>query len=230
TVLYSSLVSGGCLHLFSRDTVNNAVELLHYFTKHRIDCLKIVPTHWLALSPGERSLLPEKILIFGGETLYAEVIDKIRKAKPPCLIVNHYGPTETTVGKMLHIADLSKKYDSAVPIGRSFGNTRAYVLTRSLQLAPLGIPGELYIGGDGVSSGYWANDALTKRLFIQDPFLKDGSFIYKTGDLVKILPDRNILFMGRTDNQVKIRGYRIEIGEIEKVLQEAPGVAKGAAV
>ncbi|MBC9912778.1 non-ribosomal peptide synthetase, partial [Chitinophaga varians] len=230
TVLYGSLLSGGCLHLFSKDRLNNGFALCQYFEEHRIDCVKIVPAHWQALSTNDKMLLPERLLIFGGETLYAEIPQRIYATKPSCMVVNHYGPTETTVGKLLHVAGKNKSYDTVIPIGKPFTNSTIYILSKNMQVVPKGIAGELYIGGKGLAAGYWENDKLTAEFFIPDPFTNVGSRIYKTGDLVKQLPDGEIVFLGRADDQVKIRGYRIEPGEIEHALQEAPGVEKGVAV
>jgi non-ribosomal peptide synthetase component F len=115
TVIYSSLLFGGSLHVFSKEAVSN-IELLHcYFKEHAIDCLKIVPSHWKALSMEERPLLPARLLIFGGEALQAEVIENIRLSAWAGQVVNHYGPTETTIGKLLHIVDKDILYSGSFP-------------------------------------------------------------------------------------------------------------------
>ena len=116
TVIFSSLVLGGNIHLFSKEAVSN-IEYLHdYFNKHRIDCLKkIVPSHWKALSNDDELLLPEKLLIFGGEALQAEVVDSIKNTGSSCRVINHYGPTETTIGKLLHEVDQTKDYGQTDP-------------------------------------------------------------------------------------------------------------------
>jgi acyl-coenzyme A synthetase/AMP-(fatty) acid ligase/acyl carrier protein len=173
-------------------------------------------------------LLPARWLIFGGEALHAEVVEKIFDSGATCGIVNHYGPTETTIGKLLHVIDPGRAYPNTIPIGRPFSNTRVYVLSANGQLCPLGVPGELFIAGDGVAAGYINNASLTNEKFIPDHFSNiPGATMYRTGDIVKYLPDGNILFIGRADNQVKIRGYRVEPGEIESVLQQAPGIVNG---
>jgi len=227
TVIYGSLVSGGALHLFTKESVSN-IEYLHaYFTKHKIECLKIVPSHWKVLNMDDKLLLPEKLLVFGGEALPNKVVDDIRSTGTHCRLVNHYGPTETTIGKLLHIVEPDVKYEYTVPIGKPFSNTKVLVLTNNLKLCPIGVPGQLYITGDGVARGYLNNEALTKEKFIHNPFSKESfSVMYSTGDLVKYLPDGNISFIGRVDNQVKIRGYRIELGEIENTLQQFEPVSQ----
>jgi amino acid adenylation domain-containing protein len=231
TVIYSSLLTGGTLHLFSKDTVSN-IEVLHrYFETHPIDCLKIVPSHWVALSMQQNLLLPHKLLIFGGETLPATLPELIKRSGSGCRIINHYGPTETTIGKLLHVVKNDRIYNNAIPIGRPFSNTRIYVLSKELQLCPVGVTGQLFIAGEGVARGYLNNRALTDTKFIKVSFdRKDGSRMYATGDLVKYLPDGNIEFIGRVDDQVKIRGYRIEPGEIEQILQQCPLVRQGVVV
>lgn len=222
TVIYGSLATGGTLHIFSNDSVNN-IEYLHgYFNKHKIDCLKIVASHWKALTLDGNFLMPQKLLIFGGEALHGKIVEEIKATGSKCRIVNHYGPTETTIGKLLHIVDPQIHYENTVPIGKTFSDNKVLVLTKNLKLCPIGVPGQLYITGKGVARGYLNNPELTSEKFIRNPFSKEeDSVMYSTGDMVKYLPDRSILFIGRVDNQVKIRGYRIELEEVESTLQKS---------
>lgn len=227
TVIFSSLLLGGALHVFSKESVSNAAVLQEYFSDNKIDCLKIVPSHWKALSQDDELLIPKKLLIFGGEALPAEVVTSIYQTGTACTIVNHYGPTETTIGKLLHITKRENSYSGIIPIGKPFSNTQVYILSKELQLCPAGVPGQLYIAGDGVAKGYLNNEALTKEKFIQNPFASNSeSKMYATGDLVKYQEDGNIMFLGRVDDQVKIRGYRVELGEIENVLQQSAQVSQ----
>ncbi|QJB31839.1 non-ribosomal peptide synthase/polyketide synthase [Chitinophaga oryzae] len=231
TVLFAALSVGGTLHLFSKDTINDAQKVLSYFETHEIDCIKIVPSHWKALSEPGQLLLPEKLLIFGGEALEYSVVENLRTAGATCVVVNHYGPTETTIGKLLHIVDEHTQYGAFVPVGKPFSNTRVYVLNPERQLCPVGVPGELYIGGEGVAAGYLYNETLTAERFVDDPFATDAAErLYRTGDRVKLLPDGNILFLGRIDDQVKIRGYRVEPGEIGRILEQCPGVSQAVVI
>lgn len=216
TVIFSSLVFGGTLHVFSKESISNAEYLQNYFIQNAIDCLKIVPSHWQALSE-QNPLLPNKLLIFGGESLSGETIRKIRETQTRCRVINHYGPTETTIGKLLFEADLKENYSTTVPIGKPFGNTRVYVISSTQRLNPIGIPGELYIGGEGLARGYINQIELTQEKFIKNPIEDYPSRIYATGDLVKYLEDGNIEYLGRVDDQVKIRGYRVEPLEIERI-------------
>ncbi|RBL91355.1 non-ribosomal peptide synthase/polyketide synthase [Chitinophaga flava] len=229
TVLYGSLAGGGELHLFSKAFINDSEKLHTYFESHRIDCIKVVPSYWKAVSAPDRLLLPEKLLIFGGEALETAVVDSIRATGNGRTIVNHYGPTETTIGKLLHVVNDHADYGTHIPIGTPFSNTRVYVLSPAMELCPAGIPGELYIGGDGVAAGYLHNETLTAQRFIDDPF-QEGAKLYRTGDIVKYAPDGNILFIGRGDDQVKIRGYRVELGEIERTLNAYGTVEQGVVI
>jgi amino acid adenylation domain-containing protein len=217
TILFGSLLSGGILHLFSPDTLKDPNVLHNYFTQHGIDCIKIVPSHWKALDIGV-PLLPRKIIIFGGEELSSEILERIKSVNHVIEIINHYGPTETTIGKLIYKVDKAKSYQY-VPIGVPFSNSQAYILDAGKELCAVGIPGELFISGDGVAAGYLNEPALTSEKFVEDSFAK-GKRMYSTGDIVRRLSDGNIVFLGRTDNQVKIRGYRVELGEIETVLEE----------
>lgn len=228
TVIFSSLCSGGCLHIISSERTADPQAIADYFERHPIDCLKIVPSHLKALltieTPGK--ILPRQRLILGGESTSWDLIDRIRKIAPECKILNHYGPTEATIGVTTFEVEAAKnyKYKSAtVPIGRAIANTQIYLLDSDKQPVPIGVSGELYIGGDSLARGYLNQSELTNQKFITNPFV-EGERIYNTGDKARYLPDGNIEFLGRTDNQVKIRGFRIELGEIEAVLSQHPKI------
>ena len=222
TVLYSSLLFGGTLHVFTRETVSHIEEIHEYFEEHSIDCLKIVPSHWKALSPEDGPpLLPGRMLIFGGEALPAESASRIRRYNEDCRIINHYGPTETTIGKLLYELKGEDNEKGTIPIGKPFSNTKAYVLSKEGMQCPVGVPGQLYIAGAGVAKGYLNRPELTNEKFIPNPRGEEGERMYGTGDRVQYQADGNIQFIGRTDDQVKIRGYRVEPGEIARILEES---------
>jgi len=223
TVIYPALLTGGCLHVLPFDVATDGRRMAAYQAEHGIDVLKIVPSHLGALLDGAAGVLPKRFLIAGGEALKPALVERIR-AQSGCEVVNHYGPTETTVGSlMLRL----KGYDCAgmltVPIGRPIANTRVYVLDRNRELLPVGVAGELYIAGAGVSAGYVGQAEKTAERFVADPF-HAGERMYRTGDLVRWLAGGVIEFLGRADDQVKIRGYRVELGEIEAVLASVAGV------
>jgi amino acid adenylation domain-containing protein len=227
TIIFPSLCTGGCLHIVSSERISNPEALADYFHHHPIDCLKIVPAHLAALLTASQpeKILPRQRLILGGEACDWQLIEQIQQLTPECRIFNHYGPTETTVGVLTYPIEPGKTplNSDTVPIGRPIPNTQIYILDSSLQPVPIGVPGELHIGGANVTRGYLNHPDLTTQKFITNPWTKTGC-LYKTGDLARYLPDGNIEFLGRIDQQVKIRGYRIELGEIEVVLKQHPSV------
>jgi amino acid adenylation domain-containing protein len=233
TVIFPALLSGGCLHVIDYDTSMEGDLLRNYFVEHRIDVLKIVPSHLGALlaTQSDGGILPAKYLILGGEALTWDLLQNISRLDHACRIINHYGPTETTVGSLTFPVDEhgGHHYSATVPIGRPIANTRCYILDCRQRLVPPGVSGELYIGGAGVASGYLNRPAETAQRFIPDPFASD-SRVYRTGDLARYLPDYNIEFLGRADRQVKVRGYRVELSEIEAVLSQHAGVRQAVAV
>ncbi|MBE7174330.1 MAG: amino acid adenylation domain-containing protein [Williamsia sp.] len=231
TVIYASLLSGGALHVFSKKSASDGTYLQRYFREHSIDCVKIVPSHWKALCGESRWLLPSRLLVFGGEILQAQVVEEIYLSGASCRVVNHYGPTETTIGKLVHEVALPGEYNTTVPVGKPFSNTKVYVLTDDMQLCPVDITGELYIAGDGLARGYLNNEALTREKFVSNPFDKqEAPLMYSTGDRVKWLPDGNLAFIGRADDQVKIRGYRVEPAEVQTVLAQCKLVKQAAVI
>ena len=172
-----------------------------------------------------------KQLLAGGDVLSVPHVKKVLQELKGCRLINGYGPTEnTTFTCCFPVADAAA-INGSVPIGRAISNTYVYVLDRYLNPAPPGIPGQLYIGGDGLARGYLNRPELTAERFIRDPFgRKPGAQLYKTGDLVRYRPGGDIEFLGRLDSQVKVRGYRIELGEVETVLAEHESVRDAVVV
>jgi iturin family lipopeptide synthetase A len=229
TVIFPALVTGGCLHIISQERAENQRMLSDYFSREKIDVLKIVPSHLSALQGGKNpeQVMPRSRLILGGEASRLEWIERLRTLSPNCEIYNHYGPTETTVGVLTYRVEgqLPITKSCTLPIGKPLPNSRVYILDGAGQPVPVGDQGELYIGGSGIARGYLNRKDLTEEKFVQDPFSSDsGGRLYRTGDLARYLPDGNIEFCGRIDDQVKIHGYRIELGEIEGALREQQGV------
>ncbi|MGA8763862.1 MAG: amino acid adenylation domain-containing protein [Candidatus Sulfotelmatobacter sp.] len=169
-------------------------------------------------------------VIVAGESCPRQLVNRHYEILPQVSLFNEYGPTEATVWSSVFECEPGGE-DSSVPIGRPIANARLYVLDRHLQLVPAGVPGELYIGGEGVSRGYMNQSSLTHRSFVPDPFSsKPESKLYRTGDLARHLPDGNLEFLGRLDQQVKIRGLRVELEEVEAVLGQHPGVREAAVI
>ena len=190
--------------------------------------VKLTPAHLKMLSkmlPSDQAPGGAWAFIIGGETLSVDDIDFWREHAPDTRLINEYGPTETVVGCCVYEVSKETPGTGGVPIGRPIHNTQLYVLHSSLQSAPIGVPGELHIGGLGVGRGYLNQPALTSEKFVPDPFGEvPGGRLYKTGDLVRRQSDGNLEFLGRNDHQVKIRGFRIELGEIEIALRQHDNV------
>jgi amino acid adenylation domain-containing protein len=236
TSLLPALASGGTLHVLSKDVTTDPARFAEYTGVHQFDVLKITPNHIAALSSGKSgsalaAVLPKRWLVVGGEALRPDVARTLVSAGA-CRVLNHYGPTETTVGVLTYevtpesLAAADGHGAQTVPIGRPLSNTRAYVVSARGQEQPIAIPGELWIGGSGVASGYFRRPELTAERFVDFR----GDRVYRTGDRVRRLDDGSIEFLGRADDQVKVRGFRVELGEIEQVLRGHPGVAQGVVV
>jgi amino acid adenylation domain-containing protein len=166
-----------------------------------------------------------RTLMIGGEALNPGPVRRVLTTAPPQRFLNGYGPTETTTFATTHRITAVAENATSVPIGRPIANTTVYVLDERCEPTPIGVCGELYIGGDGLAIGYHARPELTAQRFVAHPFSSEpGARLYRTGDLVRWLPDGTIDFVGRRDQQVKIRGFRIELGEIESALGQHPAV------
>lgn len=217
--LWLPLTTGARVVLASRETARDGRELGKLLTDSRATLMQATPATWqLLLSSGWKGK-PDLTILCGGE---AWSDDLARQLLPRCSrLWNVYGPTETTIWSALG----EVKPDQPVLIEKPIANTQLYVLDRGMQPVPIGVPGELFIGGDGLARGYLNRPELTRERFVPNPFVRDpGSRMYRTGDLVQRRPDGMIQFLGRMDHQVKVRGFRIELGEIEAVLRMHSGV------
>ncbi|MBR0960066.1 non-ribosomal peptide synthetase [Bradyrhizobium japonicum] len=225
TVLFGALASGGTLHLLSPEAVFDADAFAQAMREGEVDVLKIVPSHLRGLLQASRSadLLPRAALVLGGEACDEALLDEVGRLRPECRILNHYGPTETTVGAVTHECAADRE-NGPVPIGLPLANLRAHVLDDALNEVPIGVTGELYIGGAGLARGYRGAAGLTAERFVPDPFGAAGERLYRTGDRVRCDGAGRLIFLGRTDDQIKLRGYRIELGEIGRVIKALPGI------
>ncbi|MFD2169209.1 amino acid adenylation domain-containing protein [Tumebacillus lipolyticus] len=168
-------------------------------------------------------------LLAGGDVLSVTHVKKVAERWPNCRLINGYGPTENTTFTTCYQVTSASDLEGSVPIGRPISNTTVYVLDRHLQPVPIGVAGELYIGGAGLAREYLNQPELTAKTFIESPFA-EGERLYQSGDLVRYLPDATIDFLGRIDSQVKIRGFRIELGEIETMIGQHPAVQDSCAM
>ncbi|PYC87631.1 non-ribosomal peptide synthetase [Streptomyces tateyamensis] len=230
TMLFGALWAGGTVRLLDPAVVADADALAEALAEHPVDLLKLVPSQLAALLTAERpaDLLPRHCLVLGGEAVGWELVDRVAALRPGLRIVNHYGPTETTVGVLTHV--LSEvppaRRPAAPPLGRPLPHVEARILDRHGEPVPLGVPGELWIGGPAVARGYLGDPDRTAERFTTDP--ATGTRRYRTGDRVRLRPDGTVEFLGRDDRQVKIRGYRVEPGEVEAALRAEPGITDAA--
>ncbi|HLK58120.1 MAG TPA: amino acid adenylation domain-containing protein, partial [Chthonomonadaceae bacterium] len=229
TSLYTPLLAGRTVTLLPED---HAVEQLGAALAARsaFSLVKLTPAHVELLSqmlPAEVVGESARTLVIGGEALTADHLAFWRTHAPGVRLINEYGPTETVVGCCIYEVPSGVALSGSIPIGRPIANTHLFVLDAHMHPAPLGVPGELYIGGAGLARGYLNRADLTAEKFVPDPFSSEpGARLYRTGDLCRYLPDGNLEFLGRIDHQVKIRGFRIELGEIESALREYPSLAE----
>ncbi|MBW4428338.1 MAG: amino acid adenylation domain-containing protein [Nostoc desertorum CM1-VF14] len=225
-VIFWTLCCGGTLILPQEGLHKDILQLIKLISQYQI-------THWLSVPSLYKALLTHgssqqlvslRTVIVAGESCSRELVDRHYQILPRTTLFNEYGPTEATVWSSVYHCQ-SDELRNSIPIGRAIANTQIYLLDEQLNPVPVGVPGELYIGGAGVARGYLKRPDLTAQKFISDPF-ENSKFncLYKTGDLAQYLPDGNIEFLGRIDQQVKIRGFRIEVGEIEAILAQHPYV------
>jgi amino acid adenylation domain-containing protein len=227
--LYLPLMVGAKLILPSRETTADGAKLLETLKTHRATAMQATPATWRLLLAAGWNGEPEFKLLCGGEALPWDLASDLRVRASSTW--NLYGPTETTIWSSIYELAAEEEQAGCVPIGRPIGNTRLYVIDANLQATPLGVPGELFIGGTGLAHGYWDLPMLTAEKFVPDHISgESGARLYRTGDRVRWRRDGVLEFFGRFDNQVKVRGFRIELGEVEAALASYPGVRQAVAI
>ncbi len=232
--MYGALLRGGKLIIITRDVVMDQRLYLELLQKEGVTVLNQTPQSMYNLINLEQQFEEKHLVIryvfLGGEALKPSLLKSIKDRYPQTMFTNLYGPTESTIfvtlKKLLEREDFITNLSN---IGAVIPLMNAYVLDKQFNLMPIGVPGELYVSGNGISRGYINNAQLTAERFVDNPF-EDGTVLYKTGDLVKMMPKGDIVYLGRTDSQVKIRGYRIELGEIETQLLALPGVSEAVVI
>jgi amino acid adenylation domain-containing protein/non-ribosomal peptide synthase protein (TIGR01720 family) len=246
--IFSAWLAGGALYVIPEAVRLDAPALLTWLAQHQIHSAYLPPffladyARWLSTHPGASAL---QRLLVGVEPIPEAVLAEIRAQLPDLCLLNGYGPSETTICSTLYSVPTPPSATSPAttpeasapaahqqtPIGRAVANTQTYLLGPHLQPVPVGVVGELYIGGVGLGRGYWRRPELTAARFVPHPFsAQPGARLYRTGDLARWLPDGNLEYVGRRDSQVKLRGYRIELGEIEAVLTQHPQVNQAVAL
>ncbi|WP_262947619.1 non-ribosomal peptide synthetase [Xenorhabdus indica] len=224
--VWAPLLNGAALVVIDHITLLTPRDFVQALQVHRITVL------WMSVGLFNRlveelfPVLPQlKMLLVGGDVLDPHVIAQVLRKNPPQKLLNAYGPSEGTTFTATYCIQALTSGTTSIPVGRPIANTRIYLLDTDGQPVPLGMSGEIYIGGDGVACGYLNRPELTAERFLPDPFSdKPNARMYRTGDLARYLPDGNLEFLGRNDQQVKIRGFRIEPGEIEARLVEYPTI------
>ena len=224
--VWGTALNGGTLHLINKETILNALSFKKYITENNINTLFITTALFNQFINEDATIFNSlKYLMFGGEATSERHVEMLRSQNTGIDFRNVYGPTETTTFATHYIID-KKAYKT--PIGRPISNTKAYIVSSNNLLCGIGVPGELCIAGDGLARGYLNRPELTEEKFVKNPFGKGR--MYRSGDLVRWLPDGNIEFLGRIDEQVKIRGFRIELGEIESRIREIKEVKDCAVI
>jgi len=230
--IWGALLNGARLAIIPREVVLSPAELSAELDRHRVTILLLTTALFNQTAREKPSAFRQlRTVLFGGETAEPRSVAEVLRHGAPERLLNLYGPTEaTTIASWYRVTSVSEGTTS-IPIGRPIGNTQIYLLDRHRNPVPIGVPGELYIGGPGVALGYLHRPELTADAFVPDPFSAEPEGrLYKTGDLASYLADGNIEFLGRKDDQVKIRGNRIEPAEIESVLRQHPQVRESVVV
>ncbi len=232
--LYGALLFGGRLVIVPKETARDAAQFGALLIREGVTVLNQTPSAFYTLQDalvGAVETVPVRYVIFGGEALNPAKLKPWHRAFPTCQLINMYGITETTV----HVTYLALRPEhlehTSSLIGKPIPTLTTYVLDSEQRLAPVGEPGELYVGGAGLARGYLNQPELTASRFIPNPFSQEpGDRLYRSGDLARQLPDGGLDYLGRIDEQVKIRGYRIELGEVENALGQYPGVKHAVVV
>ncbi len=230
TLIYTPLVSGSSVVIYEKQEEKAPLERV--LEGNEVGVLKLTPGHLRLIKERENRNIGIKRLIVGGEALETGLTREVWESfGQEVEIYNEYGPTEATVGCMIYQYEAAREGRAMVPIGRPAANLQIYVLDGEMRPVPEGMKGELYIGGEGLSSGYIDRAQMTAERFIPNPYSKEpGGRLYRTGDEARFLESGDIEYVGRIDQQVKVRGYRIELGEIEATLSMHPMISEAVVI
>jgi len=223
--IWGALLHGASLLVVSAETLLAPRQMSTLLREQAITTMFLTTAWFNRLASADASMFsPLDDLLIGGQALSPAPVQAVLQAGAPRCLRNAYGPTESTTFALTHPVDTQTPLAASIPVGRPIGNTTAHVLDHRLAPVPVGVTGELWLGGDGLARGYLNDRALTAERFVPDPFRNDGSRLYRTGDLARYLPDGSIDYLGRADHQIKLRGYRIEPAEVEAALNAHPAV------
>ncbi|NOJ74062.1 non-ribosomal peptide synthetase, partial [Paenibacillus alvei] len=226
--VFGALLNGGSLYPIPRETLLDAPALAAFVHRHQLTTMWLTSPLFNQLVQKDAAMFAGlQHLIIGGDALSPVHVNQVLRSSPELSLWNGYGPTENTTFSTCFLID--RAYEEHIPIGKPIGNSTAYVVNKQNHLNPVGVPGELCLGGDGVARGYLNQPDMTADKFVSNPFVA-GERMYRTGDWVKRMPDGNLVYLGRMDKQVKIRGFRIEVGEIEAMLSQHPTLRQASVV
>jgi amino acid adenylation domain-containing protein len=239
--LWGSLLHGGCLVVIDKDLVLSPKDLIAELRKQKVTAMFLTTALFNLIARDDPSGFKTlKTLMVGGEAVDPTVFRLVLENDPPERLLDVYGPTESTTFATWNHVDSAPQDAHSIAIGRPLANTTIYILDRHLNPVPVGVPGEILIGGDGLAHGYLNRPELTAERFVNVPVSKIGGVrdslavgdvrLYRTGDIARFLPDGNIEYLGRKDDQIKLRGFRIELGEIENVLNSHPSVKEAVVI
>ncbi|GAA4236717.1 hypothetical protein GCM10023075_60120 [Streptosporangium album] len=228
TCVFGALTTGGTVHLVPRETAMDPDAFAGYLSAHHIDVVKCVPSHLELLASGGdlAAVLPDKLLILAGEACPWDLVERARAARPGLRIQSHYGHTESTmICLVCDTEEIPVEHRTGiVPLGRPLPGVYGHLVDTSMRPVPVGVPGELVVGGPGITRGYIGLPELTAERFVPDPLAGQGR-CYRSGDLLRVTADGRVEFRGRVDDQVKVRGYRVELGEVTTALRALPQIA-----
>jgi amino acid adenylation domain-containing protein len=220
--IWGALLNGGTLFIIDKEILLDLNKLGNFLDKNDITIVATTTPIFIQIAEYKPEILRKlKFLIVGGDVLSAPHAYKVIKDSPDLSLINAYGPTENSTISTYY--KVEKDIGNNIPIGKPISNSTAYIFDKNMNYQSIGIIGELYVGGDGLSKGYLNRGDLNRTSFIDNPY-HPGERLYKTGDLARLLPDGNIEFHGRIDNQIKIRGFRVELEEIESIISSIDGV------
>jgi amino acid adenylation domain-containing protein len=230
--IWGALTSGATLVGLKKETVLSPSEFKHAIAEQQLSVTFLTTAVFNQVAQSEPdAFAPMRYVFLGGEACDAQAVKRVLRSGKPRHLLNAYGPTEATAIAMTCEINEVSAGARTIPIGRAISNTEVWILDQYGNVAPVGVPGELYIGGDAIAREYLGRPELTAEKFVPHPYSTEpGARLYRSGDLVRYLSDGNIDILARMDQQVKVRGFRIELGEIEAVLQQHPAVRETVVV
>jgi amino acid adenylation domain-containing protein len=233
--ILTTIFFGGTLYFLGREQLRDPLKYARFLNENRITMVYLTPSYAEQIAALKSPLQSLEVVLLGGDILSWRTVEEFRsQLSPRCVVFNGYGPTEASINSTMYriarVEDAEPGGAQTVPIGQATGHSRVYLLDSYMQPVPIGVPGEVYIGGPGVARGYLNQPVLSAERFLKINHLLEAGVAYRTGDLARRLRDGNLEFLGRIDNQVKIHGYRVEPGEIESVLIQHPFVREAAVI